>query len=288
MNSCTVITPCGSFVAAWSLDDEEPVSYSGSFDAINFFRQFLIDELVTGVGGRRIEFESVEPDDLRGFCDLPERGIVVEQDFAFNFEEAAPEAVSASAEASGLLAQLNESQAVRKRLADLLPMLDFDSEEDRDAFIEAAGLDAEAVFDAIGGPPVAHADESVLPMDQPLAVILKAAQEYAIKSFAGKRVTNASDGSEIMIDKGGIIHGLSARAGLTDALVATDLQTLLRMATFMRKEPDRKGRTEILAAYRYGAVVEVQGKSVQVGVIVREHKDGKRYYDHYELKPRNP
>lgn len=145
MNSCTVITPCGSFVAAWSLDDEEPVSYSGSFDAINFFRQFLLDELVTGAGGRRIEFESVEPDDLRGFCDLPEQGIVVEQDFSFNFEEVTPAAISASDEASGLLAQLNGSDAVRQRLADLLPMLDFDSEEDRDAFVEAAGINVEPV-----------------------------------------------------------------------------------------------------------------------------------------------
>lgn len=145
MNSCTVITPCGSFVAAWSLDDEEPVSYSGSFDAINFFRQFLLDELVTGAGGRRIEFESVEPDDLRGFCDLPELGIVVEQDFSFNSDEneVEPAEVPASVEASRLLTQLNDSQAVRQRLTDLLPMLDFDSEEDRDAFVEAAGIKGE-------------------------------------------------------------------------------------------------------------------------------------------------
>ena len=146
---------------------------------------------------------------------------------------------------------------------------------------------SENLLDDIGGAAVAHADESALPMDKDIRTILKAAQEFAIANFANKRVTNLSDGTEIMIEKSGIMHGLSKGAGLTDALVATDLLNLLKNATFMRKEPDRKGRTEILSAYRYGAVVEVQGKPIKVGVIVREHRDGHRYYDHYELKPRN-
>lgn len=145
----------------------------------------------------------------------------------------------------------------------------------------------EPTLDGIGdGPVVAHADPSVLPMDQDTRTILKAAQKFALAKFGNKRVINTSDGSEILIDNNGIMHGLSAGAGINDALVSTDLENLLRNATFMRKEDDRKGRPDILAVYRYGAMVEVQGKPLAIGVVVREHRDGRRYYDHFELKSR--
>lgn len=80
METCRVITPCGSFAAIWPEDDSAPVKYVGAFDAISFFRSFLDVEAITGPGGRRLAFETIEPDELRGFCDKPSLGVVVEQD----------------------------------------------------------------------------------------------------------------------------------------------------------------------------------------------------------------
>lgn len=80
MDTCQVITPCGTFSALWSDDKVERVKYVGSFDGICYFQAYLDAEMVTGDGGARLSFDTLEPGDLRGFCDSESYGIVVEQD----------------------------------------------------------------------------------------------------------------------------------------------------------------------------------------------------------------
>lgn len=80
MESCRVITPCGSFTATWPDDEEARVRYSGSLDGIEYFKNFMQMSPVIGEGGRRLAFETLEPGDLRGFCQSEEYGITVEQD----------------------------------------------------------------------------------------------------------------------------------------------------------------------------------------------------------------
>lgn len=118
--------------------------------------------------------------------------------------------------------------------------------------------------------------------------VLASARKYAIQQFAGKTVVNKSDQSSIIIAKSGIEHALSRRAGIVNAMVVTDLENMLRGAQWLRTTPDKSGRKEIKAAHFYGCKVEIGGRIVEIGIVVREHEDGRRYYDHFELKTKSP
>jgi hypothetical protein len=41
---------------------------------------------------------------------------------------------------------------------------------------------------------------------------------------------------------------------------------------------------EIKAAHWYSTELNVGGEKVVIRIVVREHYDGKRYYDHFEAK----
>jgi len=71
------VTPFGAFEATWGEDEESRVEYSGSADAIEYFRAFLDFNSITGRGGAIIRFDALEPADLYGFCQSQEHGIVV-------------------------------------------------------------------------------------------------------------------------------------------------------------------------------------------------------------------
>lgn len=73
----TVLTPYGTFDATWREDEDVLVQYSGNQEAIDFFKDFLDVEMVTGAGGRRLNFNSLEPSDMYGFCQSEKYGIVV-------------------------------------------------------------------------------------------------------------------------------------------------------------------------------------------------------------------
>lgn len=85
-----VMTPYGGFEATWGEDEESRVEYTGSADAIAFFKAFLDLEAVSGRGGALIQFDTLEPADLYGFCQSEESGIVVipnEDDLKDELEE---------------------------------------------------------------------------------------------------------------------------------------------------------------------------------------------------------
>ena len=48
--------------------------------------------------------------------------------------------------------------------------------------------------------------------------------------------------------------------------------------------PDRKGRLDIIAVYYYDTPIELAGRPTTVRVLVRELRDGGRYYDHFEVE----
>jgi hypothetical protein len=128
----------------------------------------------------------------------------------------------------------------------------------------------------------AHAHPEVLPsLDSSLGLILSAAKAYAFAHFAGHTVVNISDGSEIEIAKSGIKHALSAGAGKLDALAATDLETLIRTAQYRLTEPDKLGRPEIKAVHKYVGKLQTDTAEFEIGIIVRELADGRKYYDHF-------
>jgi hypothetical protein len=84
------VTPYGAFQAEWGDDEDSRVVYSGSPDAIEFFRAYLDLNVVTGRGGAIVQFDKLEPADLYGFCQSKEYGISVipnEDDLLDEMEE---------------------------------------------------------------------------------------------------------------------------------------------------------------------------------------------------------
>jgi hypothetical protein len=71
------VTPYGAFQATWGDDEESRVEYTGSADAIEYFKAFLGLNSISGRGGALIEFDSLEPADLYGFCQSEKYGITV-------------------------------------------------------------------------------------------------------------------------------------------------------------------------------------------------------------------
>lgn len=76
----TVFTPHGMFVAMWDEDEDLPVSYRGSQDALAYFKTYLDLKTVSGRGGSVLRFDALEPADLFGFCQSSEFGIQVLED----------------------------------------------------------------------------------------------------------------------------------------------------------------------------------------------------------------
>ena len=71
------VTPFGEFQAEWGEDEESRVEYSGNAEAIAFFKAFLDLNSLSGFGGALIQFDTLEPADLYGFCQSEKAGISV-------------------------------------------------------------------------------------------------------------------------------------------------------------------------------------------------------------------
>lgn len=140
------------------------------------------------------------------------------------------------------------------------------------------------VLDAVS----ARAKLDVIPLGGTVREAVQAALRYALLHFAGKTVRNKSDGSQILVSRQGIKHALSHGSGLLDAMAATDLLNLLANAKHVTTVPDRKGRRDIVAVHFYAGQVDFGETVGEVGIVVREHRDGRRYYDHFALKAKPP
>lgn len=66
-----------SIQAEWNNDEESRVEYSGSADAIAYFKDSLALNSISGAGGALIRFDTLEPSDLYGFCQSEKAGISV-------------------------------------------------------------------------------------------------------------------------------------------------------------------------------------------------------------------
>ncbi len=71
------LTPYGAFQAEWADDEDSRVEYTGSADAIAYFKAFLDLNSISGFGGALIQFDTLEPADLYGFCQSEKHGITV-------------------------------------------------------------------------------------------------------------------------------------------------------------------------------------------------------------------
>lgn len=118
----------------------------------------------------------------------------------------------------------------------------------------------------------------------PLAEFIEKAKDYARSKYAGKTVVNQFDKAEILIPWQGIKHTFSGHVTKMEAAVALRLGEVIEAAEPLKQEQDKRSRDTILNVFHYRANVVVEGESAEINVVVREQRDGKRYYDHYEIK----
>jgi hypothetical protein len=118
-----------------------------------------------------------------------------------------------------------------------------------------------------------------------IATLKQKAHAYAQGNFADKTVTNRSDGSQIMITKAGIDHAFSGKVSRKAALATAQLDRILENGKLVSTEADKAGRGDIRAVHQYDTPVTIAGKPAVIRSVVREHADGRRYYDHFEVRP---
>jgi len=104
------------------------------------------------------------------------------------------------------------------------------------------------------------------------------------KRYSGKppvHVSVDSDGASVLVAFSGLKHVLKdGHPTWKESLAALHAEALMGSAKHVETMPDRQGRAEIKAVHIYRSVAEVDGKQEVFRIVVREHQDGKRYYDH--------
>ncbi|CZF79751.1 PLxRFG domain-containing protein [Grimontia marina] len=101
------------------------------------------------------------------------------------------------------------------------------------------------------------------------------------KSFihVGQEVVNDDSGLVITISKAGIKHTLSkAQPDLISSVPY--LNELIRLATYLGSQPDRKDNLNVKAHHYFGVKFGLEGRVKDVVIDAREMPDGKFYYDH--------
>ena len=112
----------------------------------------------------------------------------------------------------------------------------------------------------------------------------KAAMQYARENFVGKSYTNRDSGHEIQVTWQGIKHA-TAGANAAELTIMAKLDELLIHA---KKDgeavPDYKGRAHIISAQKYKAVVDLDGESLNIGIVTLKKHSGHEHYDHFIIK----
>lgn len=118
--------------------------------------------------------------------------------------------------------------------------------------------------------------------------LVSRAREFARRNFAGKTVTVGSDGSQVLIPWSGIKHTFSQSVSKAAAIVSRRLDQLIEHGIPAGSAPDHSGRAEIKAVHFYDTPVRIGDSDATIRLVVRENPDGKRFYDHYELREAQP
>jgi len=103
-----------------------------------------------------------------------------------------------------------------------------------------------------------------------------------LKSQYPKPVTvRTSNGDNVMVSYGGLKHALNK--GVPNPyknLLALHIQTLIAKSIKQKTIPDRYGRKDPASVTHYLTDVRIDDAMFAVDIVVRNHNDGNRYYDH--------
>lgn len=117
----------------------------------------------------------------------------------------------------------------------------------------------------------------------------RAAKDAALKKlkslYQSPERPITADGDEIIVSYGGLKHALSKRTPtLEKTLVSLHIQEIIRSSKKVRTEPDRLGRKDPNSVSYYETKARIDGDYYEISVVVRNHSDGKRHYDHAVVK----
>lgn len=148
--------------------------------------------------------------------------------------------------------------------------------------IEAAGESASSVVTEISADRLKNAG---IDPDRPIGEWKHKAKTIAA-SYVSKDKTYPidSDNRAVLIEKTGIDKTFSGKVSKTAAIAATELPTVLKNAKHTGEpEKDDEGRAFVKAIHKYESNVNIPdlGKK-RVTLVIREMKDGSRYYDCFE------
>jgi hypothetical protein len=71
-------------------------------------------------------------------------------------------------------------------------------------------------------------------------------------------------------------------------LIARHIQEVIRQSERGKTVPDSQGRKDPATKTNYQTEVGIDGVPYQVSIVVRNHSDGKRYYDHAVVTRKSP
>ena len=122
--------------------------------------------------------------------------------------------------------------------------------------------------------------------------VLKALDKTFKRRPNGERlpkIIKAKSGDKIIVSFGGLRHALKAQVPTPHkSLVALHIQELIQSSEPGKPEPDRYGRHDPATTTQYHTSANIDGELYNIRIVVNNHSDGNRYYDHFVLERQNP
>lgn len=151
---------------------------------------------------------------------------------------------------------------------------------------EGQGIPFKGFDEVAGRQPVALRGDELAPdlWTASVGELVKRLSPRIREMFGNKTVTNAVDRQPILIPPSGIKHALSGKVGRDAIAVMAKLDELIAGAVPAHSGPDKLGRPNIKAVHLYDNVASIDGREVPIRMVVRETADGRRYYDHFDMR----
>jgi len=241
--------------------------------------EYLVDEFVAHVAGQQAyetlparikraikEFIGAIRQILRkaGFAELPE---LSDSDMAYLVRQTGKAAAGRKVTKPHFMAVSEEDQ-MNLFFSDLADQLD-----------AAPAMERAALSRVPGDAPVLETDGDGIEYNGSLREMSEQAKAYASEHFTGSTVVNKHHGDEIIISMKGVKHTLrGAQPDLVKTVAITP--EILERSVYIGNEPEKRGDPNVLRTHFFGIKVSVDGRVHDVVAVVKEHRDGKRYYDH--------
>jgi hypothetical protein len=105
------------------------------------------------------------------------------------------------------------------------------------------------------------------------------------QTYAKPVTVQAKNGDAIIVAFGGLKHALNLGIPTPEkTLVARHIQEIIHTSELASTVPDNNGRNDPESTSNYRTEASIDGEPYIVTTVVRNHSDGKRYYDHFAIE----